>query len=133
MIVPGGGWSGSSTGWKWYPWRAANNINNTDFPEPPPYAGDKRIFQAELFYDVNHPVRRKLHEGYDPTDRRAAMNHVQRLQEQGEIPTGLLYIDPKASDLHAALKTVAQPLNRMGEADLCPGPAVLEKINAGLR
>ncbi|MFO1270296.1 MAG: thiamine pyrophosphate-dependent enzyme [Rubrivivax sp.] len=76
---------------------------------------------------------RKLDAEHDPTDRRAAMNHVQRLQEQGEIPTGLLYIDPKASDLHAALKTVAQPLNRMGEADLCPGPAVLEKINAGLR
>ncbi len=76
---------------------------------------------------------RKLDAAHDPTDRRAAMNHVQRLQEQGEIPTGLLYIDPKAGDLHAALKTVVQPLNRMGEGDLCPGPAVLEKINAGLR
>lgn len=50
--------------WADFPWRSANNINNTGFPEPPPYAGDKRIFQAELFYDVNHPVRRKLHEGY---------------------------------------------------------------------
>jgi hypothetical protein len=50
--------------WADSPWRSANNINNTGFPEPPPYAGDKRIFQAELFYDVNHPVRRKLHEGY---------------------------------------------------------------------
>jgi hypothetical protein len=50
--------------WADSPWRSANNINNTAFPEPPPYAGDKRIFQAELFYDVTHPVRRKLHEGY---------------------------------------------------------------------
>jgi hypothetical protein len=50
--------------WADFPWRAANNINETGFPEPPPYAGDKRIFQAELFYDVTHPVRRKLHEGY---------------------------------------------------------------------
>jgi hypothetical protein len=50
--------------WADFPWRSANNINQTGFPEPPPYAGDKRIFQAELFYDVNHPVRRKLHEGY---------------------------------------------------------------------
>ncbi|WP_233268851.1 DUF6298 domain-containing protein [Mucilaginibacter lacusdianchii] len=47
-----------------FPWRPANNINNTGFPEPPPYAGDKRIFMAEQFYDVNHPVRRKLHEAY---------------------------------------------------------------------
>ena len=50
--------------WADFPWRSANNINETGFPEPPPYAGDKRIFQAELFYDVAHPVRRKLHEGY---------------------------------------------------------------------
>jgi hypothetical protein len=30
-----------------FPWRTANNINNTGFPEPPPYAGDKRIFMSE--------------------------------------------------------------------------------------
>ncbi|WP_242692044.1 DUF6298 domain-containing protein [Aridibaculum aurantiacum] len=47
-----------------FPWRPANNINNTGFPEPVPYAGDKRLFMAEQFYDVNHPVRRKLHIAY---------------------------------------------------------------------
>ncbi|HKI68958.1 MAG TPA: DUF6298 domain-containing protein, partial [Verrucomicrobiae bacterium] len=46
------------------PWRTANNINHTGFPEPPPFAGDKRIFMAEQFYDVSNPVRRKLHEGF---------------------------------------------------------------------
>jgi hypothetical protein len=47
-----------------FPWRPANNINNTGFPEPVPYAGDKRIFMAEQFYDVTHPVRRSLHRAY---------------------------------------------------------------------
>ncbi len=47
-----------------FPWRPANNINNTGFPEPVPYAGDKRIFMAEQFYDVTHPVRRALHKAY---------------------------------------------------------------------
>lgn len=47
--------------WADFPWRSANNINDTGFPEPPPYAGNKRIFMDELFYDVNHPVRRPLH------------------------------------------------------------------------
>ena len=46
------------------PWRTANNINRTDFPEPVPFAGDKRIFMAEMFYDINHPVRRELHRQY---------------------------------------------------------------------
>jgi hypothetical protein len=50
--------------WADFPWRSANNINNTQFPEPPPYAGDKRIFMAEEFYDVSNPVRRELHTAY---------------------------------------------------------------------
>ncbi|KAA9345432.1 DUF6298 domain-containing protein [Larkinella humicola] len=47
-----------------FPWRPVNNINQTGFPEPAPYAGDKRIFMAEQFYDVSHPVRRALHRAY---------------------------------------------------------------------
>lgn len=50
--------------WADFAWRSANNINRTGFPEPPPYAGDKRIFQAHLFYDTTHPHRRELHRGY---------------------------------------------------------------------
>ncbi|HVW61094.1 MAG TPA: DUF6298 domain-containing protein [Puia sp.] len=47
-----------------FPWRPANNINHTGFPEPPPYAGDKRIFMAEQFYDTTHPVRHDLHRAF---------------------------------------------------------------------
>jgi len=47
-----------------FPWRTANNINNTGFVEPVNYAGDKRIFYAEQFYDVSNPVRRELHKKY---------------------------------------------------------------------
>lgn len=47
-----------------FPWRTANNINSTGFPEPPPYAGDKRIFMAEQFYDISNPVRKELHRKY---------------------------------------------------------------------
>jgi hypothetical protein len=47
-----------------FPWRTANNINNTGFPEPVPYAGDKRLFMAEQFYDVTDPQRRSLHRAY---------------------------------------------------------------------
>jgi hypothetical protein len=47
--------------WVDCPWRSANNINQTGFPEPPPFAGDKRIFMAAQFYDVTNPARRALH------------------------------------------------------------------------
>ncbi|MDR6944002.1 DUF6298 domain-containing protein [Mucilaginibacter pocheonensis] len=47
-----------------FPWRTANNINGSGFPEPVPYAGDKRQFMAEQFYDETNPARRKLHQAY---------------------------------------------------------------------
>ena len=47
-----------------FPWRTANNINATGFLEPVPYAGDKRLFLADQFYDENHPTRRALHQAY---------------------------------------------------------------------
>ncbi len=44
-----------------YPWRTANNVNEPGLPEPVYYAGDKRVFIAETFYDLSDPKRRELH------------------------------------------------------------------------
>jgi len=76
---------------------------------------------------------RKLDADYDPRNRVAAMNYVHARDAQGEVATGLLYLDPEPRDLHAHLNTVAIPFNRLGEAELCPGSAALAKINATLR
>ncbi len=76
---------------------------------------------------------RKLAKDYDPRDRLAAMNLIQQRNAQGEVATGLLYIDPDADDLHGHLGTVAAPLNTLGADELCPGEATLAKINASLR
>ncbi|MDE1899687.1 MAG: 2-oxoacid:ferredoxin oxidoreductase subunit beta [Xanthomonadaceae bacterium] len=75
----------------------------------------------------------KLHADYDAHDRVGAMNYLQAHQAKGEVVTGLLYVDPEARDLHAHLDTVDAPFNTLGERELCPGVAVLEKINKGLR
>ncbi len=76
---------------------------------------------------------RRLQAGYDPTDRIAAVNQVQAHQARGEVVTGLLFVESGAQDLHQHLNTVATPLNRLGDAELCPGTAMLERINASLR
>lgn len=47
-----------------FPWRTANNINHTPFPEPVPYAGDKRIFMDEWFYDTSHATLNALHRNF---------------------------------------------------------------------
>ncbi|HEY6956501.1 MAG TPA: DUF6298 domain-containing protein, partial [Flavisolibacter sp.] len=44
-----------------FPWRTANNINKTGFVEPVNFAGDKRIFYADQFYDTTNVVRKQLH------------------------------------------------------------------------
>ncbi len=76
---------------------------------------------------------RKLKADYDPTDRLAAMSQVAATQARGEVLTGLLYVDPDAADLHAAMNTTATPLNSLGAARLCPGAGALEKLNASFR
>jgi 2-oxoglutarate ferredoxin oxidoreductase subunit beta len=75
----------------------------------------------------------KLQDAYDPSDRGAALSFVNERQARGEIVTGLLYVDPDSSDLHDALGTVDVPLNTLGDADLVPGAAALERLNASLR
>ena len=75
----------------------------------------------------------KLHADYDPTDRYAAMSYMNAHQARGEVVTGLLYLDPLATDLHVSLNTVDTPLNALSYAQLCPGSQALEKINATLR
>ena len=76
---------------------------------------------------------RKLAADYDPGDRGAAISYVHTHQAKGEIVTGLLYLDPDSHDLHEHLNTVPVPLNTLAAKDLCPGQAVLDKINAALR
>src|SRR5437867_3151742 len=76
---------------------------------------------------------RKTHPEYDPTDRVKALEYVAHHAAKGEVVTGLLYLSPDSEDLHAHLNTVETPFNKLGEKELCPGAAMLEKLNASLR
>jgi 2-oxoglutarate ferredoxin oxidoreductase subunit beta len=75
----------------------------------------------------------KLSKDWNPTSRDSAVNRLQRAKNEGEVLTGLLYIDTKSQDLHHLLETVDTPLNQLREADLTPGSETLEKINASFR
>ena len=76
---------------------------------------------------------RKLNAEYDVHDRLCAMTFIQHHAAKGQVVTGLLYVEDEAADLHGHLNTVEAPLNALGEKDLCPGSAALDKINASLR
>ena len=75
----------------------------------------------------------KLDRDFDVHDRVAALECLQRRQEQGEVVTGLLHVDPDAADCHEILDTVQRPLNALAEAELCPGSAALQRINDSFR
>lgn len=76
---------------------------------------------------------RKVDSHYDISDRNAAINYLNQKQSEGEIVTGLLFLDPDPKDLHENLQTTQQPLNQLTEADLCPGSEALKKLNASFR
>lgn len=75
----------------------------------------------------------KVPADYDPTNRTNVWDYLQRHQETGEIPTGLLYVDQQGIEMHDAAKTVDTPLSKVPFADLCPGSALLDKLQQTYR
>jgi 2-oxoglutarate/2-oxoacid ferredoxin oxidoreductase subunit beta len=90
------------------------------------------VTQVQL-HDGTTVALRRLQADYDASDRIGAMNFLQQRQAQGEVVTGLLYIDPQAQDWHSAYGTSQVPLNTLNAAQLCPGSSALERVNASMR
>jgi 2-oxoglutarate ferredoxin oxidoreductase subunit beta len=89
--------------------------------------------EAVTQHDGSTLFLRKLAADYDPNDRIAAMTYLQQQQAAGEIVTGLLYVEKESRDMHDYLNTVDKPLNELGDGELVPGAAALEKFNASHR
>ena len=92
-----------------------------------------RYEQGVVLHDGGTVRLRKLHAEYDPHDKVGALAYLEAHRAKGEVVTGLLYVDPSPNDMHHHLNTVDAALNTLGHAELCPGPAALDRINAGLR
>jgi 2-oxoglutarate/2-oxoacid ferredoxin oxidoreductase subunit beta len=84
-------------------------------------------------HDGSRLLLRKVATDYDAGDRLGALSFLQRHAAQGQVVTGLLYVDREPEDLHRHFNTVEAPLNTLSENELCPGKATLDKINAALR
>jgi 2-oxoglutarate ferredoxin oxidoreductase subunit beta len=86
-----------------------------------------------MLHDGSWVRLRKIAEDYNPTDRDQAYAYIRAKQKEGEVLTGLLYIQPDSSDLHEQNNTVAAPLTQLPYDTLCPGSAELEKLQARFR
>ena len=75
----------------------------------------------------------KMVEKWNPEDKMSAMNAMANAKSQGELLTGLLYINPQSVDLHELIQTSDKALNSLTQKDLCPGNEILKTINDDLR
>lgn len=71
---------------------------------------------------------RKIDRDYNPIDRPAAYEYIQRKMGQKEFLTGLLYVEPSQTDFHDLNDTPAGPLNQVPYEKLSPGSKGLQKI-----
>jgi 2-oxoglutarate ferredoxin oxidoreductase subunit beta len=84
-------------------------------------------------HDGTRIVLRKADGAYDPTDRIAAFEYVQKHQLAGEIVTGLLYIDETKPDMHELANTPPVPLASLPFSKVCPGGRTLASIQSRFR
>ena len=76
---------------------------------------------------------RKVGEEYDPTDRAAAYRHISGKQAEGEVVTGLLFIEEGRCDMHEVAGTVDQPLTQIPFDQLVPGSEALSDLMRSFR
>jgi 2-oxoglutarate ferredoxin oxidoreductase subunit beta len=94
---------------------------------------DEGTDKLVTMHDGSYLHLHKLAKDWNPTDRISAAGALQKARANGEILTGLLYVNTEFKDLHATLNTSKKPLNVLTEKELCPGSQALADINAGLR
>ncbi len=86
-----------------------------------------------MMHDGSMVRFRAVPDGYDPTDRGAVLSYLHEREGDGEIVTGLLYLDESVGDLHEVNKTSTTPLARLPYEKLCPGAAELARFQERFR
>ncbi len=71
---------------------------------------------------------RKLHEDYDPTNRIGAVTALMQAHEQGEVLTGVFYVNTSKPSFTDMLNLVDAPLATLPESRVRPSRQVLDQI-----
>jgi 2-oxoglutarate ferredoxin oxidoreductase subunit beta len=70
---------------------------------------------------------------YDPRDREKVSTYLREHHNDGEIVTGLLYIDESVPDVHERNQTPPTALSKVPYEKLCPGSAALDQLQEEFR
>lgn len=79
-------------------------------------------------HDGSHLRLRKLREDFDPSDRIHAVKSLMEAQQQGEVLTGVFYVDTKRLSFTDMLNLVSEPLGTLPQERVRPSRSVLEEI-----
>jgi 2-oxoglutarate ferredoxin oxidoreductase subunit beta len=87
--------------------------------------GETRVVEL---HDGSRIALAKLEEGYDPSDRSAALARLQQAEARGEVLTGLIYFDDDRPSLPEAIDLTETPLVDLPDEALRPGPEALARV-----
>ena len=76
---------------------------------------------------------RKLEEDYDPTDKVRAITRMNEAKREGEILTGVLYVNTQAPTFLDMLNLTESPLATLPQSVVRPGREVLDQVMEELR
>jgi len=83
-------------------------------------------------HDGSHLQLHKLEESYDPCNKMRAVQRILEAQQQGEVLTGVLYVNPEAPTFLDRLGLVDVPLATLPAEAVRPPPAVLDQVMKAL-
>jgi 2-oxoglutarate ferredoxin oxidoreductase subunit beta len=137
IISPCVTFNNSDDSTKSYGWGRAHDERINDFTYVPPEEeirvdyGPGEIKEVTL-HDGSKIVLKKLDESHDPTRRLAAIQLLEDARDQQHFITGLIYLNGDRPGLAEHERLGSVPLARLGEAQLRPSRASLDKIMAGM-
>ena len=79
-------------------------------------------------HDGGRVILRKTDESYSPQSRGDSVKNIRAASEEGELLTGLLYIDESQQDFTDTENMIDQPLNSIDHETLCPGKKALKNL-----
>ena len=110
--------------------------SQTDFI---PKASEIKVSYAEgtsivvELHDGSKLLLKKADSGYDATDRSKVMRYLEQQRAQGEVVTGLLYINAELPEMHRIYRTSETPMKDVEFEKLNPGSEALVKLQARMR
>lgn len=90
-------------------------------------------FKTVKLHDGSHIGLRRLEGEYDPTNKWAAMERLQRAQETQEFITGLIYYNPERPSLAEVSNLPDTPLANLPAEKLRPGAGALSQFLQGYK